>query len=236
MLEEWDRRRAALTQVRVADVERPVLERADDHHLRQVLRARVGEEVVVTDGRGAWRLCRVGSDGLDAVSERSTDPRGTETTLYLSPLKGDRDEWALVKAVELGVSRVVPLLSQRLAVRYRDEARRKSLARWRRLALEAAGQCRRTYDLEVLDPVSVNDVPDDVAVCDFGGSGSWAGVRALAIGPEGGFSPDEWGPERRRVSLGQSVLRAETAAVVGCALMTLSLGDWGFTLEGSKNG
>ncbi len=236
MLLEWDRRRSALTQLRVADLERPVLESEQNHHLRQVLRARVGEEIVVSDGRGGWRLCRVGSSDLEVVSDVERDPEPRETTLYLSPLKGDRDEWALVKAVELGVSRVVPLVTQRLAVRYRDDARRKSLARWRRLALEAAGQCRRTFDLVVDEPLTPGEVPDAVAVCDFDGSADWRGLNALAIGPEGGFAPGEWAPERRRVSLGQRVLRSETAAVVGAALVCLGGEDGDVILGGDKNG
>ncbi len=236
MLLEWERRRNALTQLRVLDLAHPVLSKEDDHHLRQVLRARVGEEIVLCDGAGGWRLARVAAHDLDLLSDTVTDPTPPKTTLYLSPLKGDRDEWALVKAVELGVSRVVPLLSRRLAVRYRDEARAKSLARWRRLAREAAGQCRRTYDLEVLDPVRVEEVPVEVAVGDFGGSSDWRGVHALAIGLEGGFEPDEWSPQHRRVNLGASVLRAETAAVVGAALLTLFRGEGALTVGEVENG
>ncbi len=68
ILAEWPRRVAALGQFRVDDVERPVLANDDEHHLRKVLRARDGEEVVVTNGRGSWALALTTSSGL----ERST--------------------------------------------------------------------------------------------------------------------------------------------------------------------
>jgi len=232
---EWGRRVNALTQLRVADPARPVLAKDEDHHLRRVLRAGEGEEIVVTDGAGSWSLCEVGEYGINRVTPVHVDPTPVATTLYLAPLKGDRSEWAIAKATELGVSRVVPLLSQRLAVKFRGEVRDKNVARWRRIADETCGQCRRTYDMVIDDPVAIGDVPADVAVVDFDGSGDWRGVHSVAIGPEGGFAAGEWGDERRRLSLGPTVLRAETAGIVAAALLTFTNGSWGFTAEGSTN-
>ncbi len=74
-----------------------------------------------------------------------------------------------------------------------------------------------------------------MAVADFAGSGDWRGVRAVAVGPEGGWAPGEWETTRRRVSLGPTVLRGETAAVVAAALVTFTNGSWGFTLGGVVN-
>jgi 16S rRNA (uracil1498-N3)-methyltransferase len=233
---EWARRVGALTQLRVDDVASPRLSRDDDHHLRRVLRAKVGEEVVVTDGRGVWRFAEVTSVGLEATGEVQRDPRPTDTTLYLAPLKGERGEWAVAKATEVGIARVVPLVSRRLAHKFRGEARDKVLARWRRISDESCGQCRRTHDLVIAEPVAPADVPLDVAVCDVAGSGDWSGVRAVAVGPEGGWAPDEWNDARRRLSLGPSVLRGETAAVVAAALVAFTNGSWGFTLTGVQNG
>jgi 16S rRNA (uracil1498-N3)-methyltransferase len=233
---EWARRVGALTQLRVADVHAPRLGRDEDHHLRRVLRATVGEEVVVTDGRGAWRFAAVDEDGLRATGEVHRDPRPADTTLYLAPLKGERGEWALAKATEVGVARVVPLVSRRLVQRFRGETRDKVLQRWRRIADESCGQCRRTHDLEIGEPVAPADVPLDVAVCDLGGSADWSGVRAVAVGPEGGWDPQEWDDARRRLSLGPTVLRGETAAVVAASLVAFTNGSWGFTLSGVENG
>lgn len=232
---EWPRRVAALGQFRVDNPQRPVLSADDEHHLRTVLRARTGEEIVVTDGSGSWSLCEVGDAGLNRVTPVHLDPPAPATMIYLAPLKGDRSEWAVAKAAELGVSHIIPLVSRHLVVKFKGEARSKIVLRWRRIAAEASGQCRRTYDVVVGEPVNVNDVPQGVAVADFDGEGDWSGVRAIAIGPEGGWAPDEWGHDRRRLALGPTVLRAETAGVVAASLLAFGAGGWGFTLRGDRN-
>lgn len=234
-LELWPRRIAALGQFRVDNPEVPILERDDEHHLRKVLRARSGEEIVVTDGRGSWSICQVRDEAIDRVSDVHLDPVPPDTALYVVPLKGDHSERVVAKATELGVSRIVPLLSQHLAVKFKGEVRDKTLSRWRRIGAEACGQSRRTYDLVIDDPVPVSDVPVNVAVADFNGDADWTGVSSIAIGPEGGWADEEWGPAYRRLSLGPTVLRAETAAVVAASLMSFGSGDWGFTMGGSPS-
>jgi 16S rRNA (uracil1498-N3)-methyltransferase len=227
---EWSRRVAALAQFSVKDLGDPVLDATDEHHLRTVLRAKLGEEVVVTDDHGSWAFCEVAEHGLRAVSPVRLDSRAPSTTLYLAPLKGDRSEWAVAKVTELGVSRIVPLLSEHLVVKFRGEARDKIVNRWRRIARESGAQSRRTYGVTIDEPVRVGDVPEDVAVADFDGEPDWRGVRAVAIGPEGGWGPSDWAPGRRRLSLGPTVLRAETAGVVAASLLAFGAGEWGFTL------
>jgi 16S rRNA (uracil1498-N3)-methyltransferase len=234
MLVEWPRRVAALAQFHVENLEAPELQRDDEHHLRRVLRASEGEEVVVTDGQGSWALYEVLSFGLRRVSDIALDPPSPETSLYLTPLKGERAEWAVAKATEVGVSRIVPLIAERMVVKFKGEARDKILSRWRRIASETANQCRRTYDLVIADPVKVRDVHSLVAVADLGATGNWAGLRSVAIGPEGGWAKDEWDVGRRRVGLGPTVLRAETAAVVAASLLAFQAGGWGFTFDGGQ--
>jgi 16S rRNA (uracil1498-N3)-methyltransferase len=226
---EWPRRVAALGQFRVLDPQRPQLSAPDEHHLRTVLRVRHGEEVVVTNGAGSWALCEVG-DTLTRVTPVHKDPETATTTIYMAPLKGDRSEWAVAKATELGVTRIVPLISDHLIVKFKGETRDKIVTRWRRIGEEACGQCRRTYDVEITDPVSVADVPSEVCVADFDGDSDWNGVTAVAIGPEGGWAPREWGEDRRRLALGPTVLRGETAGIVAAALLSFGAGGWGFTL------
>jgi 16S rRNA (uracil1498-N3)-methyltransferase len=234
MLAEWPRRVAALGQFHVDVLAAPVLGRDDEHHLRKVLRANEGEEVVVINGKGSWALCEVSSSSLRRVSDVQTDPPSPETTLYLTPLKGDRAEWAVAKATEVGISRIVPLISERMTVKFKGDAREKILSRWRRIADEASGQCRRTYDVVVDEPVKVKDVQALVAVADLGATGNWAGLRSVAIGPEGGWASDEWDVGRRRVGLGPTVLRAETAGIVAASLLAFQAGSWGFTLNASE--
>lgn len=233
---EWPRRVAALAQLRVDDIAAPLLSRDDEHHLRRVLRAREGEEVVLSDGAGRWRFATVTPTGLDVTSAVATDPAPPSTTLYLSPLKGERGEWAVAKATEVGVATIVPLVSARLAQKFRGEVRDRVLQRWRRIAAETCGQCRRTHDLVLAAPLRPADVPADVAVADFAGDGDWRGVRAVAVGPEGGWAPDEWDAPRRRVALGPTVLRGETAAVLAAALVTFTNDSWGFTVGVGADG
>jgi 16S rRNA (uracil1498-N3)-methyltransferase len=225
---------AALAQFHVADLSTPILQHADEHHLRKVLRAKAGEEVVVTDGQGSWALCVVDDHGLTRVSDVALDEPTTTTTLYLAALKGDHAQWAVAKATEVGVARVVPLLTSRSIVKFTGDVREKTLARWRRVAREAAGQCRRTYDLVVEEPLLVADVPSEVAVAEIGASGDWRGVTDVAVGPEGGWAEGEWESGRRRVGLGPTVLRAETAGVLAAALLAFQTGGWGLTLDGGR--
>jgi 16S rRNA (uracil1498-N3)-methyltransferase len=226
---------AALGQFHVDDVARPDLKNEHDHHLRKVLRARDGEEIVVTNGSGTWAFARVTPSGLELASDVHQDPALPETTIYVTPLKGDRSEWAVAKATELGISRIVPLIADRMVVKFKGDAREKTLARWRRIAAEACGQSRRTYDVVIDEPVKVADVPASVAVADFGGSGEWGALSGVAVGPEGGWASDEWDATRRRVGLGHSVLRAETAGVVAASLLAFQAGGWGFTLDGPQS-
>ena len=217
---------ATLGQFRVDDPARPVLSRDDDHHLRAVLRAATGESVVVTNGHGSWAIARVEPDGLEPVTPVEREPEPEPRTLYLAPLKGDRSEWAVVKATELGVISIVPLLSARVAVRFRADARAKVLARWRRLAHEASAQSRRVHYPTIGEPVSPRDVPEHVAVADFAGGERWSGVTAVAIGPEGGWGESEWDEGRPRLALGRTVLRAETAAVAAATLLAFHSAEW----------
>ena len=227
---------AALGQFRVDDPAAPTLSRDDDHHLRAVLRAKPGETVVVTDGLGAWALAEVQSVGLGRVTPVEREPEPEPRTLYLAPLKGDRSEWAVVKAIELGVSAIVPLLSARVAVRFRAEARVKTLARWRRLAREASAQSRRVHYPTIGEPVVPREVPGDVGVADFAGDARWSGVNAVAIGPEGGWDDGEWGEDRHRLVLGPTVLRAETAAVAAATLLAFHGPDWQWRHEPRRMG
>jgi 16S rRNA (uracil1498-N3)-methyltransferase len=230
---EWPRRVAAVAQFHVADPGQPTLSATDEHHLRTVLRAKSGEEIVVTDGAGAWSLAEVGDHALHRVTPVHVDPPSPQTTLYLAPLKGDRSEWTVVKATELGVQRIVPLMSARVVVRFRGETRDKIVARWRRLAHEANGQSRRTYDVVVDVPIHVRDVPVNVPFTHFDGDSDWNGVHSVCVGPEGGWDVGE-SQEHPRLSLGPTVLRAETAGVVAASLLAFGAGGWGFTLTDGK--
>ena len=233
---EFSRRVQALAQFTVSDLLEPELSAVDAHHLFKVLRADSGEEIVVTDGAGAFAFAKVVHRRVERCSSVMVDPSPATLELYVAPLKGDRSEWALTKAVELGATRVVPLLSARVVARWRGESGAKALARWRRVATEAAGQCRRTYAVVVDEPVTPREVPGDVAICEIGASGTIGTISAVAVGPEGGWAPGEWGDDRRRIGLGEGVLRAETAAVAVTTLLASRGAGWAARAAAPQSG
>jgi 16S rRNA (uracil1498-N3)-methyltransferase len=139
-------------------------------------------------------------------------------------------DWAVQKAVEVGVRVFVPLLAGRSQPP--SEAIAKRLGHWRRLARQAIKQCRRAWEMELTQPCS----PSELVVsrgAELGMAADREGLglaeipaassRLLAVGPEGGFSADELrlfeGAGWPRVCLGRFVLRAETAAIVGAAML-----------------
>ena len=223
---ELARRVNALAQFVADNPLQPKLSERDSHHLFKVLRARDGEEVVVTDGSGTFSITQVHQGSLERVSDVMKDEPLEPCTLYLAPLKGDRSEWAVAKATEIGVTRVVPLMAQRVVVSLKGSSRDKLVQKWTKVAHEAANQCRRSYALQIGSPIKVSSAPSSVTVADFDGGLELESVREIAIGPEGGWAPDEWPTTQRRLSLGPMVLRAETAAVVAATLMQSGQIDW----------
>jgi 16S rRNA (uracil1498-N3)-methyltransferase len=205
----------------VDDVDDPSLTTDDRHHLERVRRLRPGDPLSVTDGRGSWRWCRYGSDlepqgpvQVDAIPE----PR---ITVAFAVVKGERPELVVQKLTELGVDRIVPFAAERSIVRWEGEKAGKQTVRLRRVAREAAMQSRRTWLPEVAeltDFATVCDLPGAVGT-DVGGDPPSLAHPTLLIGPEGGWSPQERALLPGSIGLGPTVLRAETAAISGAALL-----------------
>ena len=221
----------------VDDPEAPVLDVADLRHLLDVLRLRPGELVVASDGAGRWVPCRVagsapakGARGADPGTILVPDglavvapPLGPEVTVAFAPTKGDRPEWVTQKLTELGVDRIVPLRTSRSVVRWEGERGAKAVERLRRVTREAASQCRRPRLPDVTDVCRLEDLAVVTGVApaltDMGGGALGLGRPVLAIGPEGGWDPEERAGYGTVVGLGATVLRAETAAVVAGTLL-----------------
>jgi len=196
-------------------------------HLVRVMRCRVGDEVVAFDGRGtSWRA-RVASIGRDeavldlgaAVVEAAT--RDAPLTLAVALPKGDRQKWLVEKLTELGVPRLVPLVTTRGVA----EATPAAVERLGRSVIEACKQCGRDTLMAIAEPRTVAEVvaahraTGGIVVADRGGAplaGFDRPVVAL-VGPEGGFTAEELAAVEaaggRRISLGPHVLRIETAAI-----------------------
>jgi len=213
----------------VASLAAPVLDDADVHHVLRVLRVRPGEPVTVTDGQGAWAPATVSRDGavtLTGETMHAPQPRWRIGVAF-APVKAGKPEVIVQKLTELGVDDVVPLVATVRSVARWDASRAgRQHARLVAVAREAAMQSRRTrlpvvHEPMTLDAVgAVGGVGGSLAYAEPGGDEVGEAHRLVVVGPEGGFDPGEIPPGAPRVSLGEGILRSETAAIVAGALMS----------------
>jgi 16S rRNA (uracil1498-N3)-methyltransferase len=228
-------RAAAAAQVFVDEPAMPVLADDDVHHLARVLRLRPGDEVIAADGRGCWARAMwrgeaelmpvrgdvgVGGDGMVQFEARA-EPA---LTVAFAPVKGERPEWVVQKLTELGIDRIVPLRCERSVVRWSGPRGKATVERLRRVAREAAAQCRRVWLPDVSDTMRFDELhtlgaPGEVVLAQLSGDRPTLTQRVVAVGPEGGWSTDELASGLPTVGFGLSVLRAETAAVTAGALL-----------------
>lgn len=196
------------------------------HYLRNVMRARPGDAVTLFNGSdGEWQAKITGIERRDVVLqvEKQLRPPSRELgpEVFFAPLKRNRMELMIEKAVELGVSRLRPVITAHTVVE------RINAARLRSRVIEAAEQCERLTLPEIDEAIAVEDVPQDkeILFADEHGGGlpllqalDASPDAAFLVGPEGGFSLEERDrlksmPLIRPVTLGTSVLRAETASI-----------------------
>jgi 16S rRNA (uracil1498-N3)-methyltransferase len=209
------------------------------HHLLEVLRARPGDVVTVFDGKGLEGRAvveRVEEGFLWLRLEQSWEASrevGVALELYVALLKGDALAEVVRAATELGVTRIVPVVSVHSVAK---EMGAHKLERLRRIAVEAAKQSGRTVVPVVAEPIPLKQIPQ-VEQGFVAHVGAELRVRdvlepgkpiSLATGPEGGFSPQEVEFLTRRgfrpVTLGRRILRAETAPLALLALVTAGEG------------
>jgi 16S rRNA (uracil1498-N3)-methyltransferase len=235
--------------------DRVEIEGALAHRLASVLRMRAGDEVALFCGDGVDVRVRLGEIAdkkiLAAVLERGPGPREprTRVELYQSITKGDRFEWLLEKATEIGVAGITPLVAARAVVKPPADGNRAE--RWRRIVVEAAEQCERSAVPEIGAPASLDGAlrgAAGIVLLPYEEAGDAAqsihdvlnrrvdDVFSLAeisvlIGPEGGYEPGE--VERAQaagaevVTLGDRVLRSETAGIVAATMVMYALGELG---------
>ena len=208
----------------VDDLDAPALGRGDRHHLERVLRLRPGDHVTASDGAGRWRSCTLaaGAAGLEVAGGVSADERPSPpVTVAFALTKGERPEWAVQKLTEVGVDRIVPVAAARSVVRWTPERAAAQVERMRRVAREAAMQCRRTWLPEVEDVAGFAAVAGrtGAALAAPGGDPPSLAHPVVLVGPEGGWADEELASGLPRVALGAHVLRAETAAVLAGGLL-----------------
>lgn len=217
--------RRSSAHVFVEDLTAPVLSEEDFHHLERVMRLRRGEIVTCSDGAGRW-VSTTWDAGVQPTGEiHISPPRQRLLTVAIAPVKGDRTEWVIEKLVELGIDRIVVLApTDHSVVKWSQEKAVQVLERYRRIGRAAAMQSRQLFLPHIYGPVALDAFaqgPDGevVAFGEPGGSCAIEEVSTLVIGPEGGFSAAEVGRAPATVDLGGSILRADTAAIVGATLM-----------------
>jgi 16S rRNA (uracil1498-N3)-methyltransferase len=222
---------------------RAALVGAHADHLVRVLRTRVGEEFDIV-GETTVRRGRVTSlkDGLVEfeLAEEVSAARLPAVTLVLAIFKFDRMEWAIEKCTELGVSRIIPLISSRTDS-HLAAASAKRVERWQRIALQASEQSRRTSPPEITSPLKLSQAlalegGNRILLSEFEENTLFRDVLnladpeagiVLAIGPEGGWTENELQSFQQAgwvaASLGNTILRAETAAIAATAVAISAL-------------
>lgn len=214
------------------------------HHVARVLRLREGEAVVLFDGRGGEYEARVYFPGRGHVVAEVTGRQDIEresalaVTLVQAVSTGEKMDYTVQKAVELGVAAIHPVLAERSVVRLSGERASKRLAHWQRIAIAACEQCGRNRVPPIAEPVPLETyrpAPGSTRILlSPAGEGSLRqlakGPVTLAAGPEAGFSEAEESRLARAgftpVRLGPRVLRTETAALAALAALNALTGDF----------
>lgn len=203
------------------------------HHLARVLRLRTGDPVTVTDGRGRWRKVCVAADFassglLDVSGDLQVVPEPPDVGIAFALTKGDKPDVVVQKLTELGVRRIVVFRAARSVVRWDVDKGERNRQRLEAIAVSALEQSRATW-LPVVEPLAdfaaLRHRPGAVRA-DRGGRDLQPVVDQLVlIGPEGGWADEERAQMPDAVGLPGHVLRAETAAIVGGALLVEAWGD-----------
>lgn len=222
-------------------------------HIKDSLRVAIGETLWFSDGQGTRYRAE-----LNAVSKRAVigqileiiqEPAHVAPRLILgqSLLKGEKMDWVIQKATELGVHEIIPVESRQSVVRLKADRLDHQLTRWQRIALEAAQQSEQWRVPTVAKPQSLTTLLTSgkttsiiLMLAERQGGKSLqtialpqvtSGSLLILIGPEGGWSQEELGMAEQRgvepVTLGEQILRAETAAIATISILQSRLGRLG---------
>ena len=225
----------------------------DAHHLAHVMRAQIGDAITVVDAAGQAAEMVVTALTRDVVHLRMqrvlpAETEGREVVLVQALLKGEKMDFVVQKAAELGAVCVCPIVTEHVVVRYDAKKAAAKAARWQKIADEAAKQCGRRTLMRVAPVVSLTELLRDPAFIGAADTatvfcyeqeerqsmrtvlgGTEARRVTLIVGAEGGFSPAEAAAVTaaggQSVSLGHRILRAETASLTALAVTQYELGN-----------
>ncbi len=226
-----------------------MLDTEESHHLTRVLRLSEGARVFVFDGEGVEYECEVSRIAKREVElnllRRLDDVVESPLRLTLAQAltRGDKFDWVIQKTTELGVTRIVPIVTEYSDIKRAEERAEQRLQRWRRISLEALKQCGRRRLVEICDPKPFDDfcgstVSDECLIFSERGGESLREIAvnlqgvnqiSLCVASEGGWSERELRKAEssgfKPVSLGSRILRTETAAIVAVSLAQHLFGD-----------
>ncbi|NLP27364.1 MAG: 16S rRNA (uracil(1498)-N(3))-methyltransferase [Clostridia bacterium] len=237
--------------------QKAVIQGDDVKHIYKVLRLEVGDKIIINDSQGQEYLASISDinkisvtvnllESIDQNAESSI-----QIDLYQGLPKSSKMDYIVQKATEIGVNTIIPIITERVIVKS-DLGEFKKTERWKRIALEACKQCKRTIIPEIKEPVVFADLFEkikdyDLVVVPYENKEGY-GVKkmcsslknevktiAVIIGPEGGFEEEEIKALEdigaHIITLGPRILRTETAGVVTAAVLQYELGDLGGVKE-----
>ena len=220
----------------------------ESKHISKVLRLEKGEEIIVSTGDGTDRYCTLIQSGedcsarIDRTELNKNEPK-SEIILFQSVIKNEKMDFLVQKVSELGITKIVPIITERTVVKIEDAKKEeKKQERWQKIALEACKQCGRSRVPEVFKAVKLKDAKEIFNVCDEKfvcyeeekTQNITSAVRSVPtvgyfIGPEGGITEEEHKFLKEQgfisVSLGKRILRAETAAISAGAVILALMGE-----------
>lgn len=221
----------------------------DVKHMKNVLRMKPGEEVRISDGQGRDFFCEIESVNAKEVRARILEKPAVNTELpnriflFQALPKGERMEYVIQKAVELGVYEIIPVEMKYCVVRLDEKKKEKKTERWQAIAESAAKQAKRSLIPKIHPVMSYKEAVAYAKECDYclvpyenekGMSGTKEVLRQLEtgkdisvmIGPEGGFAKEEIELVREDmevISLGRRILRTDTAAITVMSMLMLEI-------------
>lgn len=224
----------------------------DYKHIKNVLRLKLGNNIIISDKEGkdfeariiGFQDGKVEAEILQSIG-KNKEP-SVNISLFQALPKGEKMEYVIQKAVEIGVKKIIPVLTERVVVKLDEKSSIKKTERWNKISEQAAKQSGRNIIPEVVKPVNFNNTvkilesynetlilyenEENVTLKEaLNHIDNKTRSIAIFIGPEGGFSREEIEALKcfRVVSLGSRILRTETAGLVTAAIILYQMGDLG---------